>query len=246
MKNQYFGDVNDYKKYGLLRLLSGWGELETAICWILTLDDDTTDGHRIRYLEQPEKWRGYDPILYECLRELVVGSEVRNVRALEQNSILPNCRFYSEVMQDDRKTRQRFFQEFLDFAHGADLVFFDPDNGLEVKSAPMGRKKSSKYVYWSEVEATYSAGHSLLIYQHLPRRPRETFIHNIVSRFHTITGARRVFSYCTDHVVFFLFPRPEHEERLTDNNSKIADRWGEKVVVCEHPPAYVFYSGKSL
>jgi hypothetical protein len=25
MKNQYFGDVNDYRKYGLLRLLTGPG-----------------------------------------------------------------------------------------------------------------------------------------------------------------------------------------------------------------------------
>jgi len=26
MKNQYFGDINDYKKYSLLRLLGGHGQ----------------------------------------------------------------------------------------------------------------------------------------------------------------------------------------------------------------------------
>lgn len=215
-------------------MLSRQGELETAICWILTPDDDTTDGCRIQYLEQPEKWRGFDPDLFECLRELVVGSGVRNVSALGQNSILPNCRFYSEVMQDDRETRQRFFQEFLDFAHGADLVFFDPDNGLEVKSVPMGRKNSSKYLYWSEVEAAYGAGHSLIIYQHLPRRPRKKFIRRLVSKFNTRTGVRRVFSCCTDHVVFFLIPRPDHEGLFIKRKREISDKWGEKMVVVEH------------
>ena len=234
MKNKYFGDINDYKKYGLLRLLGGQGELETAVCWILTADDDTTDGHRIQYLEQPEKWKGYDPTLFECLRELVIESRVRAVSALEQSNILPNCQFYSEVMEVNLASRQRFFRKFLDFARGADLVFFDPDNGLETRSVPIGRKNSSKYLYWSEVEATYSAGHSLLIYQHLPRRPRETFIHNIVSRFHTIAGVHRVFSYCTDHVAFFLIPQPCHEEFFIEHNVKISHSWGNLILVAEY------------
>ena len=56
MKNQYFGDINDYKKYSLLRLLGGQGQIKTAICWVLTEDDNRTDGSKIKYLEQPDKW----------------------------------------------------------------------------------------------------------------------------------------------------------------------------------------------
>jgi len=33
MKNQYFGDINDYRKYGLLRTLTG-GQIKTAVCWM--------------------------------------------------------------------------------------------------------------------------------------------------------------------------------------------------------------------
>jgi len=36
MKNQYFGDINDYRKYGLLRGLSNKGEISTLVCWMLT------------------------------------------------------------------------------------------------------------------------------------------------------------------------------------------------------------------
>ncbi len=39
MKNQYFGDVNNYRKYGLLRRLAGDGEVSIGICWMLTPND---------------------------------------------------------------------------------------------------------------------------------------------------------------------------------------------------------------
>jgi hypothetical protein len=38
-KSQYYGDINDYRKYGLLRIRSGVGALRTAACWRLTEDD---------------------------------------------------------------------------------------------------------------------------------------------------------------------------------------------------------------
>jgi hypothetical protein len=44
MKNQYFGDINDYHKYGLLRQLGKGGQLTTAVCWMLTPDDGRSDG----------------------------------------------------------------------------------------------------------------------------------------------------------------------------------------------------------
>ena len=65
MKNQYFGDINDYRKYSLLRLLSGHGKISTAVCWMLTPDDLRPDGHRIQYLREPEKWRKFDPAVFD-------------------------------------------------------------------------------------------------------------------------------------------------------------------------------------
>ena len=38
MKNQYFGDVGDYGKYGLLRFIAKRG-VTIAVNWYLTLDD---------------------------------------------------------------------------------------------------------------------------------------------------------------------------------------------------------------
>ena len=43
MKNQYFGDINDYRKYGLIRLLADGGKIKAGVCWMLTPDDTRTD-----------------------------------------------------------------------------------------------------------------------------------------------------------------------------------------------------------
>jgi len=234
VKNQYFGDINDYKKYSLLRLLSGQGQIETTVCWVLTEDDDRTDGKRIRYLEQPDRWQSYDPMLYEYLRELVLEKGARNISHIEKDDILPKCRFYKEFISDDVDSRARFFKKFLEFAQGSDLVFFDPDNGIEVKSIPRGKKSSSKYIYWDEVQSSYEAGYSLMIYQHFPRRPREPFLRNLVRRFRHFVTARQVFSYCTFHVAFLLIPQPRHEDMFLENSDKVSKTWGEVIKIRKH------------
>ena len=79
MKNQYFGDINDYRKYGLIRVLSGCGELSTGVCWMLTPDDGGSDGRKIEYLGKPEKWRLYDPALFDSLLDQIVVRQRREV-----------------------------------------------------------------------------------------------------------------------------------------------------------------------
>jgi hypothetical protein len=237
MKNQYFGDINDYKKYSLLRLLGGHGQIKTAVCWVLTEDDNRTDGSKIRYLEQPEKWQNYDPVLYEYLRKLVYEKGLRNVSHIEQDSILPNCRFFKDFIYDSVESRDNFFSCFLEFAKGTDLVFFDPDNGIEVKSIARGKRSSSKYIYWDEVKASYEAGHSLMIYQHFPRRPREPFLRNLVHKVRDFIRANQVFSYCTYHVAFLLLPQPDHEDLFAQNSNNVKKAWGEVIKVQEYEVA---------
>lgn len=234
MKNQYFGDINDYKKYSLLRHLGGNGEIETVVCWALTEDDSGNDGRRTRYLEQPETWQKYDPIVFAHLREHVLCKGIRRIEAIEKANVLNNCRFYNEVIQDDVHMRDQYFNKFFEFAEGADLVFFDPDNGLGVKSVPRGKKKSSKYIYWNEVEESYKSGHSILLYQHFPRKPREQYIRGLIQKFKVLEGVRRIFSFCTFHVAFLLIPQPHHEDIFTRNTAILSESWGDVIRVRKH------------
>jgi hypothetical protein len=234
VKNQYFGDINDYRKYGLLRLLSGLGEIRTAVCWMLTPDDGRSDGRLTKYLEQPEKWRKFDPPLFDHLRQLVLGQNLREVRGAETSAILPSCRFAPGLLPDDSDGRASYFDTFMDVAKGCDLIFFDPDNGIEVKSKPYGRRGSSKYVYWRELEDSFSAGHSLLVYQHFPRVKRDPFIKSVAHELAVRTGAQEVLSFRTPHVLFLLAPQKRREEFFRAPSEKVAEVWGSQIEVAGH------------
>ena len=127
MKNRYFGDIYDYIKYALLRRLMDEDGCSAAVCWMLTEDDGGKDGNRTGYLGEPARWSSFEPTIFEFLRRHVVERETRNVEAVQRSKILPNCRFYSRILTDDRVQRQRYFDQFIGFARGVELVFFDPD-----------------------------------------------------------------------------------------------------------------------
>jgi hypothetical protein len=169
MKNQYFGDINDYRKYGLLRAVIHATGLRVLVAWMLTPDDDGTDGKFISYLEKPERWPRYDPELFYGIKKLLINNTKRNVALIEQTDLLPHAVYFSDYVPDRAADRMSWFNSLIRTARESDIVFLDPDNGLEVKSVLYGRKNSSKYLFWRELKALWSEGKSLLIYQHFPR-----------------------------------------------------------------------------
>jgi hypothetical protein len=231
MKNQYFGDVNDYRKYGLLRALTGQGSLSTAVCWMLTPDDGRTDGKFTEYLRQPERWWRYDPDLFDKLRELVVVREERDIALAGEAGLLPATRFFVRTLRDDLQSRSRYFEVFWSVAQGCDLIFFDPDNGLEVRSRPLGRKGSSRYLYWAELERAFSGGYSVLVYQHFRREKREAFIERMAHEMRRRTGAARVYSFRTARVVFFLMPSDRQVAAFEQNAGCLSETWGDQIRV---------------
>ena len=77
MQDNYVGDIGDYGKYGLLRRVTAAG-LRLAVNWyrvVPTRPGKQEDGKYTAYLDQPEKYRHYDPELFECLAGIVHGGE---------------------------------------------------------------------------------------------------------------------------------------------------------------------------
>lgn len=230
MKNQYFGDINDYRKYGLLRHLSMQGVITTAVCWMLTPDAaDNADGQKKAYLEQPERFRPNDPELFDLLHRKVKVRGVRNVHTATVAKILPGAWFYPDIVPDDTQMRKAYFADFLYRAYGAELVFFDPDNGIEVASTPYGTRNSSKYLYWRELEETWRQGHSIIVYQHFPRIERTTFTSNIVLQMKDSTGIQGVYVFATPNVAFFLLLQQEHEKAISPQVVSLASAWSTQI-----------------
>lgn len=230
MKDQYFGDINDFRKYGLLRVLQASGGGSLLVAWMLTPDDGGPDGRFRAYLEDPDTWARYDPDLFEGLAR-VLGSVPRPAVSLLQGSgLLPRTRYHSVVVPDGRQEREAWRSDLLHAASDVDLVFLDPDNGIEVPSKPVGRKGSSKYATWAEIEGLWKASCSILIYQHFRRERREPFAERMAFEVRARTGAAFAEALRTPHVLFLLAAQERHEEWFRKAVSLLPRRWNGQIV----------------
>lgn len=234
MKHQYFGDVTDYKKYGLLQILSNQGELTTSICWMLTPNDNRSDGRFITYLRDPVRWRPYNPAVFDLFVAVLEGGKERNVGIVQQSALLHSTTFFEEVLVDDLEYREGYLNRFWAFAEGANLVFFDPDNGFEVTSVPYGKRGSSKYLYWNEFIDAFQRGHSVLTYQHFPRKERRQFTETLATMIRERLAVPAVISFRTAHVVFLLAPQPAFLDYFQARSSEVTRIWGDEIIVSTH------------
>jgi hypothetical protein len=105
------------------------------------------------------------------------------------------------------------------------LLFFDPDNGIEVASVRKGHRNSARYLYWDEVNASYRCGHPLLIYKHFPRVQRSVFLETLLKRVDALTGASGSFALFTDRVAYVLVPHQPHRDSLHEDAQSLVHQW---------------------
>lgn len=229
MKNQYFGDINDYRKYGLIRAILSASGLRILVAWMLTPDDKSTDGKFTEYLAEPEKWAHHDPELYGQLQTLMANCDKRRVELIEGTSLLPRARYFSDLVPDDAAGRAAWLESLLNRSSGFDMVFLDPDNGLEVKSKPWGRKDSSKFLFWREVSEIWETGASLLIYQHFTREKRADFIRRKLAELQEAAPGSTVEAFSTSRVVFFMALQPNHQKFHHPIVKTVQKRWDGQI-----------------
>jgi hypothetical protein len=229
MKDQYFGDINDYRKYGLLRSIIGASKLRLLIAWMLTSDDGSPDGKFVSYLKQQGKWSIHDPVLFDKIESLFAHGQKRQVSLIEDTGLLPKSKYFSDYVPDSASARSLWFKALVECSQGSDLIFLDPDNGLEVTSRPYGRTDSSKFIYWREVEALWSSGKSLLIYQHFIRENRFSFIQRLLKQLRLATPGSFVEAFSTPHVVFLMALQPEHQHFHESIISSVQSNWAGQI-----------------
>ena len=182
MQNRYVGDVGDYGKYALLRRLSGSENglsVGLGVVWCLFPDENQkNDGSYISYLENYE-FTELDPGLHGIL-DRIVSSGQRSVIAISEYGCLPlSTIFFADPISSAKGARiapaerilhrEAWLRACLNETQKCELVFFDPDNGLEVSSVPKHHPKAGKYIYWNELAPFWQRGNTLLIYHHLNR-----------------------------------------------------------------------------
>ena len=190
MQNRYTADIGDFGKYGLLRALCSpiddGSNARLGVVWYLVPDEShNADGKFTRYLESSPKnhrqFRQCDPELYDALAD-IIRKKNRNVSSIRKCSILPpGTVFYEELLTFNGTTansprarrkriayRNEWVQGALSLTEDSDIIFVDPDNGLEV-GTKRHHKRGPKYVFFDELEPYYKRGQSIVIYQHISR-----------------------------------------------------------------------------
>lgn len=221
MQDQYVGDVGDYCKFVLLRAItdrditSPAPALSLAVNWYRTNPENNKsrtqkDGKFTKYLDDLQ-----DQDLYSKLQKL---QKSRNIEAIEDSDIV-EAQFYN-IYVAKKQGRESWHNNALARLKDKDIVFLDPDNGLETE-----KKSSQKYVLRSEIEDYYTRGQSIILYQHQPRNIKKiNFIKNIFQsqyKFIKIKPASiRVVEYSRYACRYFILLL--HEKHCQDINKALA------------------------
>ncbi|MGH8901960.1 MAG: hypothetical protein ACRDYA_09825 [Egibacteraceae bacterium] len=194
-------DIGDYAKYALLRALcsSGPATIRLGVIWYLTEHAELNgDGRRRPHLVR-EGWDDLDPDLLIKMR--AIESALRDeddlhVGLIERSGILPaDTVFFSEALPEAVRSGQLRINQRADwFARarqtltGCNLVFLDPDNGLEVRSVTPTSRLAGKYVTVAEVTELLSIGAGVILYQHCDRSPWRAQRERVQAQLASIVG----------------------------------------------------------
>ena len=188
MQNRYIGDVGDFGKYGLLRALCATTDensmLSLGIVWYLTCPKrqelTKDDGKHRSYLDKPQKFRGCDSGLFNQMLTFKDTTR-RNVSAIPSLGIFPSTTVYyrsplsflempkigprAHVIRQEH--RRLWFNGAVTAMHQADVVFLDPDNGLQIDSVRPYSNDGPKYVSNEELSTFLKCNDKcLILYQH--------------------------------------------------------------------------------
>jgi hypothetical protein len=80
---------------------------------MLTPDDGSEDGGRVSYLSQPERWRRFDPELFDGLVTSMTPGSPRRVASVEAASLIPGARFFPALVPEQREERAGWGRSLL-------------------------------------------------------------------------------------------------------------------------------------
>ncbi|MES3017456.1 MAG: hypothetical protein V4721_06745 [Bacteroidota bacterium] len=192
---------------------------------MLTPNDQKSDGSFVKYLLQTDEWRSFDPEIYRILQEAIVRKKERDLKIIEKSNIIPNTVFFSETLTDSKHERIDYFNKIKSSSFNCDIIFLDPDNGIEVPSIPYGKRNSSKYIYLHEIVESYKIGRSLLVYQHFTRSNRIQFMSDIAKKVKERLNVEKIYILKMKNAFLILIPQKPHLFSIETSIQEICITW---------------------
>ncbi len=233
MQDRYAGDVGDFGKFGLLRALCGT-DFRLGVLWYRNdRDPPGEDGRHIGYLDKIEEYGNCDAPLFELMRKVV--GEKRSIDIIESIGVLPETTEYHSTRFEETGRRNSWIADGLKKVAGCDLVFADPDNGLEVGSVLSDDPEAVKYAFYADLVPVWKRGQSLIVYQHgnrnkLVERQIEERLRALRKRFCNPPPCFIALRYRRGTArMFFILAQPKHRDRIANRcRNFMASPWGRK------------------
>lgn len=256
MKNQYYGDINDFYKYALLLSLADISGTKLGINWYLTdgvdwhtNEGNNGDGNKTNYLHKDldsflnKPHDGSIAGLFENLKLQLVkknkisidGKTLNNAEKLFSPPFNIAC--YKErldLIKDKSGRSSKWFEDSSDSMKDCNMVFVDPDNGISFDQALYDRgtrnnKDASKYVFPNEICQYYAKGErTVIIYQHGNRAvSAEELIISRSAMLSGITGCESIMSIQASGIVFFILPANNASDKIDEQLKAFVNIWKE-------------------
>ncbi len=126
--------------------------------------------------------------------------------------------------------RSAWLEEALVITRDADIIFFDPDNGLQIKSVSKHKDKAPKFTFYDELVPFWERGQSLVVYQHGTRQG--SLANQIQSRLQALKetlpdiGTLETSCFTTLGVrIFYVIGQKRHADLFRSRLAAFADQW---------------------
>jgi hypothetical protein len=218
MKDRCVGNVDDFGKLALLQDLVEGRRL--AVCWYMNGQQNEA-AHQDRsfaYLRRPDDFRHLAPKVFDTLREIVDGTPpyCRRIRTLE--ALLDGSVFHGREVPRRASSRAIWSKQLIESVGEADLVFLDPDNGIQ------GKRLTPKHVALFEISALRRPGRALVIAQRqLGRRA------GVLAEQLQALGCRRIELIRFRLVSSRFYVVADHDLAMSDRIASFARKWGDWV-----------------
>ena len=149
MQKRRFGSIGDLVKLAFLRHLQEGRHL--AVCWCLTgqgANRPLPEKH-FAYLKRPDEFRYLALEIFDTLKSVVEGATLGSgyITAMEASGLLNGAVFHHEQVPRRAALRKNWMASLVDSVSEADLIFLDPDNGMQ------GRRLTPRHVALAEIVA---------------------------------------------------------------------------------------------
>jgi len=222
MQDRQIGGIGDFGKLALLRHLMK--DRRLSVCWYLTAGwKDGKDSKRhFDFLNRPNEYRHLAPEVFDALLQLDGGwgASTDRLTKLHMSRILGNAVFLRQEVPIRAPSRRQWLEVLVESVRGTNLVFLDPDYGIE------GKRLTAGHVALAEIAALKTPGRALIIgHQQSGRRSEVRFLAEQVRSL----GCSPIEIVRLRLVSSRFYVIADHDSAMSELLSTFVKKWGDRI-----------------